>query len=73
MNHMWGAAVAFVEKVLLRNRAFRFKAARTLLATMLVWPRKRRLGPPRLPDELWHMVAVEFVLPMCAPNIAISE
>ena len=47
-------------------------AAPTLLATMLVWPRKRRSGPSRLPDELWGMIAVDFVLPACAFNTAIG-
>ena len=40
---------------------------------MLVWPRQRCLGPRRLPDELWHMIAVEFVLPACAFNNAIGS
>ena len=48
-----------------RNKRFRAAAAPTLLAVMLVWPRQRRQGPPRLPHELWAMVAHEFVLQAC--------
>ena len=48
-----------------RNWRFRFVAAPTLLAVMLVWPRQHRQGPPRLPHELWALVAREFVLQSC--------
>ena len=48
-----------------RNERFRAAAAPTLLAVMLVWPRQGRQGPPRLPHELWALVALEFVLPTC--------
>ena len=53
-----------IDTLLKRNERFRSAATPTLLAVMLMWPRKRRQGPPRLPHELWAMVAREFVLPV---------
>jgi hypothetical protein len=47
-----------------RNERFHTLAAPTLLAMMLVWPRQGHMGPPRLPHELWNMIAREFMLPL---------
>ena len=62
--------MAAAEGLVERNRRFYCEAAPTLLSMMLVWPRMHDLGPPRLPDELWGSIAVDFVLPVCALNTA---
>ena len=63
-------SVAAAEAVVERHRKFRSAAALVLLAMMLVWPRKRRSGPPRLLHERWDLITLDFVLPACAARIA---
>ena len=55
----WKSAI---DTLVQRNMRFHTLAAPTLLAMMLVWPRRRHLGPSRLPHELWNMISREFIL-----------